>query len=109
MISPHWLDGMAVARQAVSLGEATDTVLLMVRALRGRSHLEKIREHNNRLQTIEGEADKMFNELLRDLYTNQIEPLKVIFLKETYELLERAIDRCRDAGNVINQIILKSS
>lgn len=51
--------------------------------------------------------NKMLNELLRDLYTKPHDPLKVIFLKETYELLERAVDRCRDAGNVINQIVLK--
>lgn len=109
LIAPQWVDGAAIARQAVSLGKATDVVLLMVQGLRGRSHLEKIKGHNDRLQTIEGEADKMLNELLRDLYTKPHDPLKVIFLKETYELLERAVDRCRDAGNVINQIVLKSS
>jgi uncharacterized protein len=109
LIAPQWVNGNAIAPQAACLGKATDTVLLMVQALRGRSHLEKIKSHNDALQKIEGEADKMLNELLRDLYTKPHDPLKVIFLKETYELLERAVDRCRDAGNVINQIILKSS
>jgi uncharacterized protein Yka (UPF0111/DUF47 family) len=109
MISPHWVDGSAIAPQAISLGKATDTLLLMVQALRGKTQLAKIKNHNQQLQTIEGEADKMLNELLRDLYTKPHDPLKVIFLKEAYELLERAVDRCRDAGNVINQIVLKSS
>jgi uncharacterized protein Yka (UPF0111/DUF47 family) len=109
LFAPQWLEGIPIARQAVSLGKATDTVLLMVQGLRGKTQLEKIKTHNAQLQTIEGEADKMLNELLRDLYNNPHDPLKVIFLKETYELLERAVDRCRDAGNVINQIVLKSS
>ncbi|PYM09779.1 MAG: pit accessory protein, partial [Verrucomicrobia bacterium] len=34
---------------------------------------------------------------------------KVIALKDLYELLEKVIDRCRDAGNVINHIVLKNS
>ena len=109
MLAPHWVDGATLERQAVSLGKAAATVLLMIQELRGRSHLERIKEHNDRLQAIEGDADKMLNELLRDLYTSPHDPLKVIFLKDTYELIERAVDRCRDAGNVINQIVLKSS
>jgi uncharacterized protein len=109
MIAPHWVEGVALGRQAVSLEKATDTVLLMIQELRGRSHLERIKEHNDKLQAIEGDADKILNEHLRDLYNHPHDPLKVIFLKDTYELLERAVDRCRDAGNVINQIVLKSS
>ena len=109
MIAPHWVEGVSLGRQAASLGKATDTVLLMIQELRGQSHLERIKEHNDQLQALEGDADKMLNELLRDLYNQPIEPLKLIFLKDTYELLERAVDRCRDAGNVINQIVLKSS
>jgi uncharacterized protein Yka (UPF0111/DUF47 family) len=30
-------------------------------------------------------------------------------LKDLYDLLEKVIDRCRDAGNVIAQIVLKNS
>jgi uncharacterized protein Yka (UPF0111/DUF47 family) len=30
-------------------------------------------------------------------------------LKDLYELLEKIIDRCRDVGNVISQIVLKNS
>jgi hypothetical protein len=93
----------------VSLGKATDTVLKMIQELRGGTHLEEIKEHNDRLQTIEGEADKVINELLRDLYNGTHAPLKVIFLKDLFELLEKVVDRCRDAGNVINHIVLKNS
>jgi len=33
----------------------------------------------------------------------------VIILKDLYELLEKVVDRCRDAGNVISQIVLKNT
>ena len=69
----------------------------------------KIKELNERLQVIEGEADKLMLELLRDLFSGKHDPLKVIALKDLYELLEKVIDRCRDAGNVINHIVLKNS
>ena len=34
-------------------------------------------------------------------------PKHIIFLRDLYELLEKVIDRCRDAGNIILQIVLK--
>jgi uncharacterized protein Yka (UPF0111/DUF47 family) len=68
MIAPHFVEEETLSRQVVSLGKATDTLLLMVQALRGRMHLQEIKKLNDRLQTIEGEADKMINELLRDIY-----------------------------------------
>ena len=109
LIAPHLVEGVNLGRQVASLGKATETVLQMIRELRGGTHLEQIKEHNDRLQVIEGEADKVINELLRDLYSGTHSPLKVVFLKDIFELLEKVIDRCRDAGNVINHIVLKNS
>jgi len=50
---------------------------------------------------------KLELELLHDLYHGDHSPKHIIFLRDLYELLERVIDRCRDAGNVILQIVLK--
>ena len=47
-------------------------------------------------------------ELLQDLYSGRYEALEMIVLRDLYELLEKVIDRCRDAGNVIFQIALKN-
>ena len=35
--------------------------------------------------------------------------LKAMAMRDLYDLLEKVIDRCRDAGNVITQIVLKNS
>ncbi len=109
MIAPQHVEGVSLGRQVVSLGKAIDTVLLMIQELRRGTHLERVKEHNDRLQVIEGEADKVINELLRDLYAGAHPPLRAIFLKDIFELLEKVVDRCRDAGNVINHIVLKNS
>jgi len=47
--------------------------------------------------------------LYRDLFSGRHDALKVIVFKDLYELLEKIIDRCRDVGNVIYQIVLKNS
>src|SRR6476619_431236 len=67
------------------------------------------REMNAKLQTIEGDADELELELLRDLYQGNYDAKHIIFLRDLYELLEKVIDRCRDAGNVIMQVVLKHS
>ena len=60
-------------------------------------------------KTIEGDADKLELELLHDLYHGDYDTKQIIFLRDLYELLEKVIDRCRDAGNVILQVVLKHS
>jgi uncharacterized protein Yka (UPF0111/DUF47 family) len=82
-------------------------VLAMVKQLRKGTDIRTAREMNAGLQTIEGDADKLELELLRDLYHGNYTAKHVIFLRDLYDLLEKVIDRCRDAGNVILQIVLK--
>jgi uncharacterized protein Yka (UPF0111/DUF47 family) len=109
LIAPHLATDVDISRQLIMMEKATDTLLLMIKELRGGMNLEQIKAHNDNLQAIEGEADKLVLELLRDLYSGRHQPLEAVFLKELYDLLEKVTDRCRDAGNVINHIMLKNS
>ena len=95
-------------KQVQLLEQATSTVLQMVQELRAKSHLEKLKEQNDILQKIEGEADDLILARLKELYRLETQPVKLIILKDLYELLEKVVDRCRDAGNVISNIILKN-
>ena len=70
--------------------------------------IEGIRGHQA-LQAIEAEADRLILELYRDTYARETDPMRYMILKDLFELLEKAIDRCRDAGNVVNQVVLKNS
>jgi uncharacterized protein Yka (UPF0111/DUF47 family) len=81
----------------------------LVRSLRDGMNLERVRELNDKLQFLEGEADKHMMVLYKDLFGGTHPALQVIVLKDLYELLEKIIDRCRDAGNVVSQIVLKNS
>ena len=61
------------------------------------------------MQAIESEADRLILILYQDLFTNERDASRLILRKDLFELLEKAIDRCRDAGNVIYAIVLKNS
>ena len=91
------------------LDQVTSTLYEMVHGLRKKSDLESIKEFNATLQKIEGDADKLMLDRLRDLYSGKHDPVKAVILKDLYELLEKVFDRCRDAGNVVFNIVLKHS
>lgn len=107
LISPQDLPKVTFARQVELLDRAAETVLAMVKQLRKGMNVNTAREMNAKLQTIEGDADDLELELLRDLYQGNYDAKHIIFLRDLYELLEKVIDRCRDAGNVILQVVLK--
>jgi uncharacterized protein Yka (UPF0111/DUF47 family) len=107
LICPEDLHGLSFKKQVELLDQAAETVLAMVKALRTGMDVGTAREMNDKLQTIEGNADKLELELLHDLYHGDYEAKHMIFLRDLYELLEKVVDRCRDAGNIILQVALK--
>jgi hypothetical protein len=109
LLAPHLLEGIDLSRQVVLLDKATEIVRKMIVELRGGVHLEEIKKLNDQLQVVEGEADKVVNELLRELYSREQNAVKIVFARDLFELLEKVADRARDAGNVINHIVLKNS
>jgi uncharacterized protein len=109
LLTPKHVQGVDFAAQINLLAQAAATVIEMVHSLRCGVHLDEIRSLNDKMQYLEGEADKAITELLRDLFSGKHDPITVIVRKDLYELLEKIIDRCRDVGNVISNIALKNS
>ncbi|RRJ97751.1 DUF47 family protein [Opitutaceae bacterium TAV4] len=96
-------------RQADLLGQAAEAVVFMVKRLRKGDKLDGIKEANERLQYAEGQADKVMLGLIKELYHGPYDAKETVILQELFEMAEKAIDRCRDAGNVVVQIVLKYS
>jgi len=109
MLGPQYVESIDLSRQMGLLENATEMVVTMIRELRKGVNLERIRTHNDQLQAIEGDADNALLDKLKELYASQGNAIRVVFLKDIFELLEKVADRCRDAGNVINHIVLKNS
>ena len=108
-IYPGRLPREGMIKQAAYLSKAAECVMGMVRQLRGGANLETIGEENTKLQFIEGEGDRHLLGLIKELYQGPYDAKETVILGEFFEMLEKAIDRCRDAGNVVFQIVLKYS
>jgi hypothetical protein len=109
LLCPERLDKIDFSKQAAMLAKATDTLLEMVRELGSAKHLERVKDQNDQLRAIEGDADRLILAMLQDLYRTSTDPVTIMLCKDLLELLEKAIDRCRNAGNIIFQIVLKHS
>jgi hypothetical protein len=101
--------GIDFASRAQMLEKACEVIVEMVSQMRKGMRLDTMKTLNDRLQAIESEADRLILELYGDLYKNETDPLRYLLRKDLFEILEKAIDRCRDAGNVIYHIVLKNS
>ena len=74
---------------------------------RGREDGEVIAD--DALLAVSGEADKVMLALVKDLYNGPFDAKEVFILMELYDLVETAVDRARDAGQVVFMIMLKYS
>ena len=62
-----------------------------------------------RINDLEEEADKMFMESIRGLYTESDDPLRVIAWRDIYIYLERCADACEHAADVVESVVMKNS
>jgi uncharacterized protein Yka (UPF0111/DUF47 family) len=109
LICRNFMTDIDFFKQANILAEATAIVAKMTQSLRHRPSLQSVKQQNHQLHHLEGDADKLMCLLVKELYGGRHDPLKVVVIMDLYETLEKIIDRCRDAGNVIFQIVLKYS
>jgi len=97
------------SRQVALMEQSATIVLEMVQALRAGRNLGGIKSLQNRLQRLESEADDLLLNLIGRLYEPGFPALKAVILKDLFDLNEKVVDRCRNAGNVISHVLLKNS
>ena len=102
------LEHIDFAPRAAMLEQAASVVVKMIRAL-PKMKLDQMKALSDELRALENEADRLMLELYRDIYSGKLDPLQMFLLKEFFEILEKAIDRCREAGVVTYEIVLKNS
>ncbi len=66
-----------------------------------------MKQHLLEIQRLENDADEAYYKGIGDLFKDSKDPIEVIKLKELYEILENATDRCESVGNIIESIVLK--
>jgi len=107
-LATRHLSHIDFAPRAAMLEQAAGVLVEMVQQLR-KMKLEAMKALNDRLRSLENEADRLMLELYRDIYSGRLEPFQMFLLKEFFESLEKAIDRCREAGMGAYEIVLKNS
>ncbi len=69
---------------------------------------EKIRAACVEINRIENENDQTLREGLAKLFKEEKDPVLIMKWKEIYEILEQATDRCEDAADVIEGVVLEN-
>ncbi len=107
LLSGIELHGVDLSRHVELLNSAAEVIVLIVQELRKGLELNRVKGHNDELQRIEGEGDKLMLESLYQLYASGCNPFQAMLTKDLLEMLEKIFDRCRDVGNIIFHIVLK--
>jgi uncharacterized protein len=97
------------AARALVLERATAVVSEMIGELRRGLRIDPVKKLQDRLQTLESEGDRMLLSPYRTLYVEGGDAMRAMLAKDLFELLEKAIDKCRDVGNTVYSIVLKNS
>jgi uncharacterized protein Yka (UPF0111/DUF47 family) len=108
-IMDHHVKAQDFAPQMAIAQEAALVVVRMVDMLAKSPKLEDIKAENDMMQELEGRADQLVLGYLKEIYSGSMDPIKAMAMRDLYDLLEKVIDRCRDAGNIVSQIVLKNS
>jgi len=103
------LDGVDFAQRALVLTRATDVIAEMIGELRRGLRIDPVKKLQDRLQTLESEGDRMLLAPYRTLYLEGNDAMRAMLAKDLFELIEKAIDKCRDVGNIVYSIVLKNS
>ena len=103
------LAGVDFGQRALVMERSATVVTEMIGELRRGLRIDPVKKLQDRLQTLESEGDRMLLAPYRTLYVEGNDAMKAMLAKDLFELIEKAIDKCRDVGNIVYSIVLKHS
>lgn len=90
----------------VKSAEELQQAVFNMRSLR---KMGTVKMHLQKIHTYENEADALMNEAIADLFKNETDAMHILKMKEVISFLENATDKCEDAANVIESVMIKFS
>jgi len=97
-------DAVGLARLVV---DACTEVASGIAELADLSDTEKMRNYCVRIRELENQGDELLRQALAKLFEGELPTLEVIKWKEVYDMLEAAIDKCRDVADVLETVVVK--
>jgi predicted phosphate transport protein (TIGR00153 family) len=87
--------------------EGTIQISAAIRELRNMRDMRKITDALVKINSIENQADDVFDMSIDRLFEIEPDAKEVIKKREIYQVMETVTDKCEDAANVIESIIIK--
>lgn len=87
--------------------EGAEQVRIAVLELRNMKNMRNITEALVKINSIENQADDVFDMSIEKLFATEPDAKEVIKKREIYQVMEIVTDKCEDASNVIESIIIK--
>ena len=98
---------MGIQKLAEVIQLSSAEVRKAVIELRGMKNMKAVTESLVKVNSLENQADDLFDMSIERLFETEPDAKEVIKKREIYQVMEIATDKCEDAANVIESIIIK--
>ena len=99
--------------EMIQLAEVIEKSAIEVHAavsgLKGMKDIVRVKEAVVRINSLENQADDIFDGAIASLFIYEKDAVKIIKVKEILANMETATDKCEDVANVIETIIVKNT
>jgi hypothetical protein len=102
-------DDIGIKKMADLIAVATKQVHKAVTELRNMKNMRQITDALVAINSIENQGDDIFDMSIERLFATEPDAKEVIKKREIYQVMEVVTDKCEDAANVIESIIVKYS
>ena len=96
-----------IQKMADLIEQGSEQIRAAVHELRNMRDMRKITEALVKVNSIENQADDIFDLSIERLFETEPDAKEVIKKREIYQVMEIVTDKCEDAANVIESIIIK--
>jgi uncharacterized protein Yka (UPF0111/DUF47 family) len=96
-----------IQKMADLIEQGSEQIRTAVHELRNMRDMRKITEALVKVNSIENQADDIFDLSIERLFETEPDAKEVIKKREIYQVMEIVTDKCEDAANVIESIIIK--
>lgn len=98
---------MGMQKMAELIEQGAHQIRIAVKELRDMKNMRNITEALVKINSIENQADDIFDMSIERLFATEPDAKEVIKKREIYQVMEIVTDKCEDASNVIESIIIK--
>ena len=103
----------SITEDAISLANvvvrAAEEIEALIERMHDRKNLKSIKTRLIEVNRLENEGDSISRHAIAGLFETGNDPIQIIKWKEIYEHLETAVDKCEDAANIVEAVMLKQA